>query len=513
MASSDNKRIAKNTLFLYGRMLFLTVISLFTVRITLEAIGVEDYGIYNVVGSFVALFSVLTATLTSATQRFLSFHLGKKDYEGYGKTFSLLLMGFAVISVVILLIGEIAGIYAFDGFLKIPADRLDAAKFVYQTCLVSFLFNMMAIPFTSSIISNERMSAFAYLSILDGVLKLGIVYLLLIFSGEKLKLYGILQMGVCMLNFAFYSIYCHRKFKYCKIRFVWDKGLFKELTAYTGWNLLGALSGVLATQGQNVLLNIYFGPVINAAKAIGDRIQQVISSFSSNFYMAVTPQIIKSYAANELDRMRNLAIQSSKFSFYLLYILSFPLICAMDQILEVWLGPDSKSPEMVGFACLSLVFGLVNCLEQPITQMIRATGKIRNYQILAGSCTLMFIPIAWLTLKSGASPLSTMVVLIMIMALTMVIRLKVAKKQVGLSISSYLGKVVLPIIIVTIPSVLLYWGSIYIVVESLWTGLLIKASGAFVAGVLLVMVFGVTHSERSLITTSIRNRLMRHKNH
>lgn len=488
-------------------MLFLTVVGLFTVRITLNALGVEDYGIFNVVGSFVALFSVLTATLTSATQRFLSFHLGKRDYEAYSKTFSLLLISFAAISLFILIIGEIAGLFAFDGFLKIPTEKIGQAKWVYQTCLFTFLFNMMAIPFTSSIISNEEMKAFAYLSIIDGLLKLGIVYLLMAFHGERLKLYGILLLLVSIIDLTFYSIYCKVRFKYCKIRVVWDSSLFKELTSYTGWNLLGALSGVLATQGQNILLNIFFGPIINAAKAIGDRIQQVISSFSSNFYMAVTPQIIKSYAANEIERMLNLAIQSSKFSFYLLYILSYPLICAMNEILGLWLGADSKSPEMVGFAILSLIYSMVNCLEQPITQMIRATGKIKLYQIMVGSCTLLFIPLAWLALKLGASPLSTMTILIIVMGSTMVIRLRVANQQVGLRGAVYFKKVVLPITIVATSSSLLFFLIYPFELTSMWVNLLFKSAVSFTFGITLVLTIGTTKSEKAIIMGILKNRL------
>lgn len=437
-------------------MLFLTAISLYTVRVTLNALGDMDYGIYNVVASVVASLSFLTGTLTSATQRFLSFHLGKNDYKAYSRTFSLLLMGFAVISIAIVVIGEAVGVFFLNDWLVIPPDRLRAAKLVYQASIFTFIFHLLAVPYTSSIVANERMNAFAYISIIDGILKLLLVYMLLVSPFDRLVYYGFLTLAESFVVLALYAAYCHRAFRYCKFEFLWDKALFRELTSYTGWNLFGSVSAMLVTQGQNILLNMFFGPLVNTAKGIADRVNGAVSTFATNFYMAVTPQIIKSYAAGETERMRILVMTSSRFTFFLLLAISFPLITIMEDVLNMWLGSGSASSTMVTFSQLSLVFCLVNSLEQPITQMIRATGNIRSYQFRVGVMTLMYIPIAALVLWLGASPVSTMIVLVALYAVVQIVRVVLAHMQVDLQYGQYVRNVAVPIVIVSAVAAALY---------------------------------------------------------
>lgn len=508
MASSDNLRIAKNTLLLYGRMIFLTLINLYTVRITLNVLGIEDYGIYTVVGSFVALFGVITSTLTSATQRFLAFNLGEKNYEAYSRTFSLLVVSFLVLALIIVLIAEIAGLFAFESLLKVPEDRMDAAKWVYQTSLITFIIYLIIIPYTASIVANEKMSAFAYISIIDGILRLGLVYLLTIINFDRLILYGILTLAEAIVISALYMSYCHVKFEYCKFKILYDKTLFKELSSYTGWNLLGALSGTLTTQGQSILLNVFFGPVVNAAKGVADKIYNVIYSLSSNFYMAVSPQIVKTYAAKDYDRMRNLTIKSSKFSFFLLFIVSFPAMACMDSILTLWLGEDGKSVDMAGFSRLVLIQGMLNSLEVPITQMIRATGKIKEYQIKVGVFTLMYIPLAWIALKLGGSALTSMWVLIALYAFVLFIRLRQAHKQVDLSIKYYLKKVILPIMIVVSVSSLSYFLLLNnLRFDKIWDSILIIGGSCFLISLLIIGIFGLDKSEYSIVRKIVISKL------
>lgn len=457
MSFSDNKRIAKNTAMLYFRMIFLTLINIFCVRITLEALGVEDYGIYNVIGSAVGSLAILKVTMSSATQRFFSYHLGKNDYINYSKTFTSLLGGFIIIAIITIIIGEILGVYFLYSWLKIPPDRLFAAKYVYQLSLITVALDMIMIPYVSSIIANEKMSAFAIFSIIDGILKLVIVYILLIYDIDKLILYGYLMLSINIINLIMHITYCQIKFKYCKYIWEWNKKLFKELSSYTGWNMIGSISTTLIVQGQNLLLNIFFGPVINAAKAIGDKIMTVINSFSANLFMAVTPQIIKSYAAGEIQRSINLVIRSSKISYLLLFILSFPLICNMDFILQIWLGKDSKTPDMVFFSQLMLIYCMVNSLEQPITRIIQATGDIKRYQIFVGASTLCYLPLATLALWIGCSAPTTMIVLIAIVIITQFIRVQIAHSQTGLPYREYFTNVISPILIITTLSVPVYF--------------------------------------------------------
>lgn len=507
--SESNKRVAKNTAFLYFRMLFLTVISLYTVKITLNALGVVDYGIYNVVASVVASLSFLNGTLTSATQRFLSFHLGKNDYKAYSKTFSLLLIGFIVISIAILIIGEIIGIFFIDDWLSIPPDRIYAAKWVYQSAIFTFIFHLLIVPYSSSIVANEKMSAFAYISIIDGVLKLLLVYLLVVSPFDRLIYYGVLTLIEAAIVFLLYVIYCHRAFPYCRFEFLWDKSLFKELTAYTGWNLFGSVSGVLITQGQNILLNIFFGPVINTAKAIADKVNAVVSSFSTNFYMAITPQIIKSYAAGDNERMMNLAMKSSRLSFFLLLLISFPLIVCMESILDLWLGDDSVSESMIGFSKLALVYCLVASLEQPITQMIRATGHIRNYQLKVGVWTLCYIPVAAIVLYLGASAISTMIVLIILYAFVQAIRVSIAHKEVGLNFKEYNKGVTIPILTVSIISVILYFGIGHINLSNMLVNLITRGFISLSTCILIIWFAGMTTSDKNYIKNIINKKFFK----
>lgn len=497
--SDANSRILKNTVLLYVRLIFLTLINLYAVRITLNALGVVDYGIFTVIASVVASLSILTGAMTSATQRFLSFHLGKGDYHKYSHTFTLLLVSFIAIAIILILIGEIIGWFMIDKWLTIPADRISAAYWVYQASLLGFALGFVTIPYTSSIIANERMDAFALFSIVEGVLKLGIAYWLLVYGGDRLILYGWLTACVSLVVLLMSMQYCHSKFRYCKYVWKWDMSVFSELSKYTGWNLFGSISGILASQGQNILLNIFFGPVVNTSKGIADRIQNVINGFSVNLYMAVSPQIIKSYASEDYARAMSLVLKTSKMSFLLIFVLSFPLMCNMEDILELWLGADSKTPDMTSFSKLILVYCLVLSLEQPINRIIQATGNIKRYQLFVGAVTLSYIPIAALFLYLGSGAVMTLLILIVIMAIAQLVRIVVAHHQVGLDYLSYLKIVGYPILKVILISVPVYWavesskihaGLIYIILHLLLTG---------VMGLFIVAFFGVTVEERQFV--------------
>lgn len=504
-------RILKNTGLLYTRLIFLTLINLYTVRVTLEALGDIDYGTYDVVASLVASLSILTGAMTSATQRFLSFHLGRKDYGEYSRTFSLLLICFFCLTGVLIIIGEPIGIWAIKDWLNYPPQREPAVFWVFQMSLATFALGLITIPYTSSIVANEKMQAFALFSIVEGVLKLGIAMMLIHYGGDRLILYSIMIMLSSVVVLAMSVQYCHSKFNYCRYTWKWDKGIFTQLYQYTGWNLFGSVSGILATQGQNILLNIFFGPVINTSKAIADRIQHVINGFSVNLYMAASPQIIKSYAADDKERALRLVTKTSKMSFLLIYVLSFPLICNMKDILGIWIVKSDETPYMTAFSKLILLYCLALSLEPPISRIIQATGQIRKYQINVGIITLSFIPIAALALWMGASAPSTLVIQISILILAQIMRIVIAHKQVGLSYKTYLSEVVIPIIktvAVAIPS--------YFFLENLAPilpgifGIFLNTFLAGIWGLFIGGVIGLNKNDRDLLMEMITTKFKHH---
>ena len=319
--SDNNKRIAKNTLLLYFRMLLMMAVSLFTSRVVLNTLGVEDFGIYSVVGGVVGMFVFINNSMSSATQRYITFALGKGDKNRLQTVFSTTLQIHSLIAVIIVLLGETVGLWFLYNKMQIPADRMDAALWVMQCSIVSMVVMIVSVPYNADVIAHEKMSAFAYISILEVVLKLAIVYLLLVFSYDKLILYAILILMIQILIRFCYSIYCNKHFEETKYKHVWDKKLFKEMTGFAGWSLFGNMAGVLFGQGLNMLLNVFFGPVVNAARAVAVQVQGAIQQFVANFQTALNPQITKTYAAGELNEMHRLMFRSARFSFYLLFFL------------------------------------------------------------------------------------------------------------------------------------------------------------------------------------------------
>ncbi|MCM1489657.1 MAG: MATE family efflux transporter [Muribaculum sp.] len=501
---SNNARIAKNTGLLYFRMIFITLINFYAVRVTLDALGEVDYGVFNVVSSVVASLSLLSGAMTSASQRFLSFHLGRNDYHNYSHTFTLLLLAFIVISLILILIGESMGYFFVEKWLDIPKDRVGSAYWVYQASLVAFLFSFVTIPYTSSIIANERMDAFAVFSLVEGVLKLGIALWLSVYGGDRLELYGSLTALSSIVVFFMSMQYCHAKFKYCKYIWVWNKDIFRQLSAYTGWNLFGSISGILSNQGQAVLLNIYFGPIVNTAKAIADRIQHVIQGFSINLYMAVSPQIIKSYAAEDHQRAHSLVLKTSKLAFLLIFIMSFPLMCTIEGVLDLWLGSGKVTATMIGFSKLMLLYCMVITLEQPVTRIVQASGEIKRYQLSVGVITLMYIPVALLVLLSGGSALTTMIVQIAILIVAQVVRVVVAHRQVGIDYGKYLSVAIYPIIKVMLVSLPVYL-VLNIQLENYnWSLVLLRLVVSGLMGAFVALFVGMTGDERKLIADMVR---------
>lgn len=458
MSQDNNKRIAKNTLLLYFRMLFMMAVSLFTSRVILDILGVEDYGIYNVVGGVVAMFGFLNGSMSSASQRYITFALGKGDEKRLLAVFSTTLQIHTLIAAIIVILGETIGLWFLYNKMQIPADRMDAAFWVLQCSIISTVIMIVSVPYNAAIIAHEKMSAFAYISVLEVVLKLAIVYMLVVFSVDKLILYAFLILAIQLLIRFCYSIYCHKHFKETKYIHVWDKALFMEMTGFAGWSLFGNLSAVLFTQGLNMLLNVFFGPVVNAARAVAVQVQNAIQQFVGNFQMALNPQITKTYAKNEMKEMHKLMFRSARFSFYLLFFLSLPVLFETDFILTIWLKtvPDNT----ITFLRIMICISLINAIANPLIVANQATGKVKRYQAVCGSILLLIFPISYVLLILGCPAYSVFIAHFVMEAIAQLARIIMLRPLIGIGIKDYIvniyARIALVVVSAIIPPVIAY---------------------------------------------------------
>ena len=433
---------------LYFRMILTMLVSLYTSRVVLNTLGVEDFGIYNVVGGFVTMFGFLNSAMASATQRFLAFEIGKGDHEQLRNVFSMSINIHFLIAFIIFILAETVGLWFVNTQLTIPSGRMGAAQWVYQFSILAMMVNMVSVPYNAMIIAHERMNVFAWVSIAEVSLKLFIVFMLQWFGFDKLKFYAVLTFCVSLIIRFIYGFYCSRQFKESKFRYFWDKSLFKTLASYAGWNLWGNIASVLQGQGVNVLLNIFFGPIVNAARGIAYQVSGAINQFVANFQMAMNPQIIKSYAVNDLKYMHQLIFRGAKYSFFLLFTLSLPLLLETEQILRVWLKivPDYT----VIFTRLVIINVLIDCISGPLMTAAQASGKIKLYQSVIGGLLILNLPISYLFLKFGFQPQVTIFVSIGISVLALILRLLILRNLVKLKIENFFYQVILKIIIVGI---------------------------------------------------------------
>lgn len=445
--SDNNKRIAKNTLLLYFRMLFMMLVSLYTSRVILRTLGVVDFGIYNVVGGVIAMLGFITGSLGAASSRYITYDLGVGNMSLMKKTFGNILTIHCVLAGFILFLGETIGLWFMETQLTIPDGRETAAFWVYQFSILSSIMAVITVPYNATIIAHEKMSAFAYISIVDVVLKLIIVYLLIIIPFDKLIIYSFLFFCIQVFDQFIYITYCNRKFEEVHTTLGYDKKLFGEIFAFAGWTMNGNLACVGYTQGLNILLNMFFGPVVNAARGIAVQVQNTCKQFCVNFQMSINPQLTKQYAVGNLEEMNRLLIKSSKFSFFILLLITLPLIFEAPLVLDIWLG--EVPAHTVSFLRLILISSLLNTLANPLVASIQATGKIKNFQIIEGSLLMTIVPISYLLLKfAGVPPEMVFVVHICVEIITQSVRLKLVLPQINLPIIVYFRKVIYPIFLV-----------------------------------------------------------------
>ena len=502
------KRIAKNTLMLYVRMLFMMFLGLFTSRIVLEALGENDFGIYNVVGGVVAMFTIISGTLTTAVTRFITFEMGKGSEAQLSKVYSTAVNVQLILAAIVVLLAESIGIWFIDTQMTISPDRIPAAHIVMQFSLLAFVINLMSVPQMASITAHEQMSAYAYVGILDGSLRFAVALLIAHSAKDRLVLYAALMAAVVFIVRICYGIYCRRNFPECRYRPTFEKGLVKEMFSFAGWNFIGVSSGVLRDQGGNILVNIFSGPSVNAARGVAVQLNGAIQSFVTNFMTAVNPQITKSYASGDHDYMFSLMRKASRMSYYLLFILALPVLFNTEYVMSLWL--KDVPAHSVLFVQLFLVFTLSESISQPLITAMFATGKIRNYQIIVGGLQLLNLPVSYVLLKMGAMPEVTVMVAIAVSQICLAARLVMLEKMIGLSISSFISRVYLNVIAVSAAAVVLPFAVSYILPGGFW-GFAAKASIAVASAALSIFFVGCTKSERNEALAFVINKLTRKK--
>ena len=445
--SSQTRRIARNTLMLYVRMLVLMLVGLYTSRVVLDALGENDFGIYDVVGGVVAMFTIISGSLNSAISRFITFELGKTDGQRLNKVYSTAVLSQLVIAAVVVSVAEPVGLWFISNEMTIDPSRIPAARTVLHFSLASFVINMMSVPQMASITAHEKMSAYAYIGLLDGFLRLGAAVLISRSSSDRLVLYAALMTMTVLLVRMAYGLYCRRYFPECRFRMVRDLSLVREMFSFAGWNFIGVSAGVLRDQGGKILINIFTGPAVNAARGVALQLSGAVQGFVTNFMTAVNPQITKSYAAGDREYMYFLLSKSSRMSYYLLFVLALPVLFNTGYLLDLWLKDVPSHSEL--FVQLFIVFTLSESLSNPLITAQLATGNIRNYQLVVGGLQLLNIPVSYLFLKSGAVPEVTVMVAVAISQICLFARLFMLRGMIGLPAGDFLKKGYLNVIAVS----------------------------------------------------------------
>lgn len=505
--SNNNTRIAKNTLLLYFRMLFTMAVSLYTSRVVLNTLGVENFGVYNVVGGIVSMLGFFNSSMATSTQRFLNYEMGRNNGNGLREVFVNALNAHYLIGIITVIGLETVGLWFVYNKLNVPLGQFESALWVFHCSVLSLFVSIISTPYNAAIIANERMGVYAYYSIIEVVLKLLIVYLLVVIPYNKLIMYGLLTLTVSVVMRILYNVYCVKNFAECKYKWSWNIQLMKKMFFFSSWMLFGCISDILSKQGVNVLINVFFGPVFNAARAIAVQVQAAVNNFVANFMAAVSPQIIKSYSAGEVQRMHRLVFSSSKLSFYLLFVLTTPVLIYTDLILQLWL---KQVPEYcVLFTRLVLVELLISSAYVPIAQINQASGKIRNYQMTISIIFVVNFALTYILYKIGMPVYSTFVVSVVLAFIGLFVRVVILKYDNGFPASTYLLRVMLPLIPVAglalfVPIL------IYVNLETTFLTFVLNCLAGLASSVIVIWTLGLDKVERAFITEKISSKI--HKN-
>lgn len=440
----NNRRIAKNTLYMYFRMFVILLVGLYTSRVVLNTLGVSDYGVFNVMGGIIGMLTYVNTLLSGGTARFLTADLGRGDMNRLKTTFSMANLLAVSAAIIILLLGETVGLWFMSNKLNIDANRMDAALWVYQCALLSCCLSVLQTPFVASIISHEKMSIYAYMSIFDCVMKLAIVFFLKLFDFDKLILYALLIFAVNLMNFLIYRIICLKSFEECSMKLRFDRSRFKEMMTFSGWNMLGAFASVLNNYGLNILLNIFFGTVVNAARGIALQISHYVSQFYSNFQISAKPQVIKYYAQGNIVGMSALIINTSKYCGFMLMCIIIPLFFNIDGILMLWLG---QNPEYTAwFVRIIMLQIMFQSTDYPVGMGIHAVGKMKLPNITSSIFYLSVFPVSYLLFTMGVGPLVGYCVYLCFTPFILMCDLLILRKYSGFSIRVFVYQVLFPLL-------------------------------------------------------------------
>ena len=505
MTQVDNKRIAKNTLYMYLRMLVTMVVSLFTTRINFQALGVDNFGIYNIVGSVIVFFTFINSGLTTATRRYITAELAQGNEESQRNVFNLAILAHILIALIIVVLGETIGLWAVNNLLNIPDDRMMAANVVYQLSIFTAVLNIMQAPYTAAITANERMNIYAYISIFDIFAKLGVAYGVMMIAGDKLIIYGVLLTIASTLVILINRIYCHRVFPMCRYKKPHNRILLKEMFGYMGWSLTGQGAIVLTNQGVSVLVNMFFNVAANAAMGVSNQITGIVTHFVSNFQVAFHPQITKLYVSKNYSDLIGLANRCSRISSYLVLVFVIPICFQVRNFLSLWLG---DYPEYaVEFCVITLVAIFIDSLSAPLWMILSADKNVKKYQIVISSIYAMNFVVSWIILKLGFPPYSVIVVRVIVYCVAVAARLLLVKEKVSVfPILKWLKEVpIKTLLVAVIPIASCFLVGMLNISSQLWE-LLVKGGLAFVVSCIAVFFIGMTRSERNVILERVFNR-------
>lgn len=502
---SDSRRLAKSTIVLYFRTLVIMLIGLYTSRVLMNALGIDNYGIYNVIGGFVGMFSIITGTLVATTQRYLNVEIGKGEKGDAKKVFGVIFGIHFLLAVVMVILFETVGLWFLNYKLNIPSDRMFAANWVYQLSVLSAVLTLFSTPYIGVIVAYEHMKAFAFISLQDAILKLGICYLLYFIPYDSLIVYATLFWVVLMWDQCIYVFYSRRNFKEARVSLVREKDMYWSMFGFAGMNFIGSFSYILSTQGVNVILNIFFGVAVNAARAIAVQVQSAVGRFVSDFMTALNPQITKEYAAENKDIACNLAFRGARFGFYITLILTIPIYIYCHEILAIWL--DDYPAYTTIFLKLTLVSFLVSVIAQPFVTLLLATGILKKTTWWIGGTRLLVLPLIYVCFKIWNNPVWAYIVVLLMDSILIVIRLHILSNIIGINLLNQLFRKLLPKLIITtfLCVILSYTTRLAMGNNFIW--IVIFSIISVVISSSVILICGLETNERSFIIDSIKNKI------
>jgi len=502
MMKKDNAKIIRNMSFLYIRMLFLMFVSLFTSRVVLQNLGVSDFGIYNIVGGFAGMFVFFQSSLSNATQRYLSIELGKGNAQGAVSVFRQHQTLYFLITLIVLILAETVGLWFVCNKLVVPPERMNAAIWVYQFTVFSCCMVILNVAYDASIIAHEDMQIYSYIGIFEGIAKLAVAYVISVVSSDRLVTYAFLSFLLSFMTRVLYTLFCRKRYEECRYVFSWNMKGIKETFSFISWNTIGTFAYTLNDQGVNILLNLFFGPTVNAARGISCQVNGAVNGFSTNFYTAVRPRMMKSYAAGDLQYLLELFFRSSKYSVFLLWLLCLPIMLCVDPILGVWLG---NVPEYTAsFTIWILAYSLVNVLNYPIWTVTLAAGCLKPYMLWGSAISFMVFPVSYICLKAGGSPVIVFQVSLVVRIIYIGVILTIIRKHVYFPLGQYVSQVIRPVAVVIAGS-----GIICLPLSRLlgntFGGCLLICVVSLLSASFFIWLFGMSHDERNLIARKIKS--------